>query len=146
MKSLLLSLVCASYLFSSASRAATFESECPEEIKTKQTGAPVKGWAIDVDTVNARQIFTGLVLFNGHPKDGATLMPDEPAAPKPGEKPAELSGVGDIVYTLTAPETYMACQYTSTLVRLIKKLPKDVKICRVKFSETLGHVQKAICD
>jgi hypothetical protein len=109
-------------------------------------GMPVKGWATDVDKVNARQIFSGLVLFSGHPKAGVTLMPDEAPTPTPGENPVETVGAGDIVYTLTAPESYMACQYTSTLVRLIKKLPKDVKVCRVKFSSTLGHVQMVSCD
>jgi hypothetical protein len=128
----------------SKSAAAKFEAECPEEIKTKQSGTPVKGWTADVDMINARQIFTGLVLFSGHPKDGATLMPDETAPAKAGEKPGD--GAGDIVYTLTASETYMACQYTGTLVRLIKKLPKDVKSCQVKFSATLGHVQMVACD
>ncbi len=118
----------------------------------------MKGWTTDVDSVNARQIFGGLVLFSGHPKYGATVMPDEAAANIPVGKPPEktpektseqlagATGAGDIVYTLTSPETYMACQYTSTLVRLIKKLPKDAKICRVKFSATLGHVQMVACE
>lgn len=132
--------------FGSIAHAAKFESECPEEIKTKQSGAAIKGWTTDVDTLNARQIFSGLVLFSGHPKDGATLMPDEAPPANPGEKSVETSGAGDIVYTLTGKESYMACQYTSTVVRLIKKLPKDVKTCRVKFSETLGHVQMVACD
>lgn len=117
------------------------EIECPEEIKTKQTPiTPPKGWATHVDTTNARQLFTGLAIYDGHPKDGATLFADESA-----EGGSDASA-GALYKIPAGREGYLVCQYTNTLVRLIKKLPKDIQSCRVKFSETLGHVQKAVCE
>lgn len=145
-------------------RAEKTEVECPEEIKTKQTQvAPIKGWSTHVETVNARQIFTGLEMFNGHPKDGAPLFSDETGPDKPttpsltpptgtapapgGTAPSAEISATDTVYKIPAGhEAYVSCQYTNTLVRLIKKLPKGVQTCRVRFSEALGHVQKAVCE
>ncbi len=121
--------------------AVTTEVECPEEIKTKQTPiTPPKGWATHVDATNARQLFTGLAIYDGHPKDGATLFADESA-----EGGSDASA-GALYKIPAGRDGYLVCQYTNTLVRLIKKLPKDIQSCRVKFSETLGHVQKAVCE
>lgn len=124
-----------------------FEAECPEEIKTRQAPAvPVKGWIPHVDTVNARQIFTGLVLHDGHPKDNTPLFPDEPTAPS--SPPASgAPATDDVVYKMPqGREAYLACQYTNSIVRLTKRIPAGVSSCRVRFSETLGHVQKVLCD
>lgn len=142
------------------STSSKFEAECPEEIKTKQApAAPVKGWIPHVDTVNARQIFTGLVLHDGHPKDNTPLFPDESAAPT--DSPASAAGstatgrplasgapaTDDVVYKMPqGREAYLACQYTNSIVRLTKRIPAGVTSCRVRFSETLGHVQKVLCD
>lgn len=135
--------------------AAPFEAECPEELKTKQSAEAIpKGWSGYTDTVNGRQIFTGLELFNGHPKDGAPLFADEAAAPAPAvaaegnakSAPAPETP-NEMVYKVpTGHEVYVACQYTNTIVRVIKKIPKGLQSCRVRFSETLGHVQKVVCE
>lgn len=126
-------------------QAAVFQAECPEEIKTRQAALPTpKGWTAHVDTVNSRQIFTGLEIISGNPKDGGVpVFPDstQPAAPAGATAPVET------VYTIpTGREAFVSCQYTNTLVRLVGKIPKTAKICRVRFSETLGHVQKIACD
>lgn len=125
-----------------SARAAKIEIECPEEIKTKQSVSTVpKGWSAHVDTLTTRQIFTGLTLFNGHPKDAAPLFPDE------AEKNEKITDAPDTVYKIPpGHDVYVACLYTGTLVQMVRKLPKDVQICRVRFSETLGHVQKAVCE
>ncbi len=129
--------------------ASVFEAECPEEVKTRQAALPTpKGWSAHVEGVSARQIFTGLELYSGHPKDGAPLFPDEAAAPV-ADKPAAGAPETPVDTTYTIPvgrETYVSCQYTNTIVRLIGKIPKTAKTCRVRFSESLGHVQKVICD
>ena len=135
----------------SNSARASFEAECPEEIKTKQSAvAAPKGWTAHVDSVNARHIFTGLQLFNGHPKDNAPLFPDEsaPAAASPVAKGAATpEAVSDTTYKIPAGhDAYVVCEYTNSTVRMIQKIPKGVTSCRVKFSETLGHIQKAVCE
>lgn len=133
-------------------KAAPFEAECPEEIKTKQAAAAVpKGWLAHVDAVNSRHIFTGLQLFNGHPKDNAPLFPDESPAPtaassqKGAAAPQPVST--DTTYKIPpGHEAYVVCEYTNSTVRMIQKIPKGIATCRVKFSETLGHIQKAVCE
>jgi hypothetical protein len=136
----------------SQSAMAAFEAECPEEVKTKQSPGPTpKGWSTHVDTVNARQIFTGLELFNGHPKDAAPLFADDPLpAPtvrKSGTEAPPVVATSDMVYKVPpGHDVYVACQYTNTIVRVIQKIPKGMQTCRVRFSETLGHVQKVVCD
>ncbi len=140
--------ICLLFSFANAS-AAVFEAECPEEVKTRQAALPTpKGWSAHVEAVSARQIFTGLELYSGHPKDGAPLFPDEAAAPAAGKPAAAATDApSDTTYTIPAGrESYVSCQYTNTIVRLIGKIPKTAKTCRVRFSETLGHVQKVICD
>lgn len=136
--------------FSKFAKADAFEAECPEEIKTKQTAvAAPKGWQAHVDTVNARHIFTGLQIFNGHPKDNAPLFAEEsvPAAAPVAKGSAAPEPVTDATYKIPAGhEAYVVCEYTSSTVRMIQKIPKGIAACRVKFSETLGHIQKAVCE
>lgn len=122
-----------------SSSNAKFDSMCPEEVRTKQTAAtPVKGWSSFVEVMNARQIFTGAALYEGHPKDGVVLD----AKPSPVDSPSN-----ETFYDLPkGKEVYLVCQYGNTLVRLFQKLPKDLLTCRIRYSETLGHVQKAVCD
>lgn len=130
-------------------QAAKIEVECPEEVKSRQAPVPMKGWAAHVETVNTRQLFTGLSLYSGHPKDGVILFADESSAPAAdaGSGTATPPVQAGTAYKIPAgKEGFVVCQYTNTLVRLIKKLPKDIQVCHVKFSETLGHVQKAVCD
>lgn len=125
-------------------QAAKIEVECPEEVKSRQAPVPMKGWASHVESVNTRQLFTGLSLYSGHPKDGLVLLADETSTPPADTTASTQAGTP---YKIPAgKEAFVVCQYTNTLVRLIKKLPKDIQVCHVKFSETLGHVQKAVCD
>ena len=151
-------LLCAVTLMGAVSaQAAKIEVECPEEVKSRQSPVPMKGWATYVEAVNPRQVFTGLSLYSGHPKDGVVLFADETAEAAPTNSasatPASSATPGaapvqaGVPYKIPAgKEGFVVCQYTNTLVRLIKKLPKDIQVCHVKFSETLGHVQKAVCD
>lgn len=147
-------LICAVMLLGAVSaHAAKIEVECPEEVKSRQAPVPMKGWATYVEAVNTRQVFTGLSLYSGHPKDGVILFADEPAESAesanatPSATPGATSVQAGMPYKIPAgKEGFVVCQYSNTLVRLIKKLPKDIQVCHVKFSETLGHVQKAVCD
>ncbi len=121
------------------SSPAKYEAQCPEEVRTKQApAAPVKGWASFVEVMNSRQIFTGATLSEGHPKDGVALD----AKPSPPD-----SATSEIFFDLPkGKDVFLVCQYGNTLVRLIQKLPKDLTTCRIRYSETMGHVQKAACD
>lgn len=115
-----------------------FETQCPEEVRTKQApAAPIKGWATHVETLNSRQIFTAAYLYEGHPKDGVQMMPSTDVA---------QAGTGTIYSIPAGKDIFLVCYYGNTLVRLIHKLPRGVNSCTVKYSETLGHVQKAVCE
>lgn len=122
-----------------ATASSKFEAMCPEEVRTKQApAAPVKGWSSFVEVLNSRQIFTGATLNEGHPKDGVVLD----AKPSPVDSTAN-----ETFFDLPkGKDVFLVCQYGNTLVRLIQKLPKDLTTCRIRYSETLGHVQKAVCD
>lgn len=119
--------------------ASKFEATCPEEVRTKQApAAPVKGWSSFVEVLNSRQIFTGATLAEGHPKAGVVLD----AKPSPAD-----SVSNEIFFDLpVGKDIFLVCQYGNTLVRLIQKLPKGLSGCRIGYSKTLGHVQKAVCD
>jgi hypothetical protein len=120
-----------------------FETQCPEEVRTKQApAAPIKGWATHVETVNSRQIFTAAYLYEGHPKDGVQLMPMADTA----QQAALSAGAGTTYAIPVGKDIFLVCYYGNTLVRLIHKIPKGVNSCVVKYSETLGHVQKAVCE
>lgn len=120
-----------------------FETQCPEEVRTKQApAAPIKGWATHVETVNSRQIFTAAYLYEGHPKDGVQLMPMADTA----QQAALSAGAGTTYAIPVGKDIFLVCYYGNTLVRLIHKLPRGVNSCVVKYSETLGHVQKAVCE
>lgn len=128
-----------------------FEVQCPEEIHTQQKlKALVKGWNTHVEALNSRQIFTAAYLYEGHPKDGVqmTSVPVPQASLTGGQQKGEGGAGGlDMLYEVSEKtEVYFVCQYGNTLVRLFKKLPKGLKTCTVKFSETLGFVQKVVCD
>lgn len=133
-----------------SAQAAKIEVECPEEIKTKQAiEAAPKGWESLSETAVNRQIFTGLQIYDGHPKNGAQIFEAPPTTDAAGVKAAADSATPPIESIFQIPEgreAYVTCYYTGTLVRVTKKLPKGTRTCRVKFSETLGHVQKAICE
>lgn len=137
------------FSFLKSVHAAAFEAECPEEIKTRQTAVAVpKGWVTQVDDVNARHIFTGLQLFDGHPKDNAPLFSDEAAPAAPVKKgAAAMEAVNDATFKIpVGHDAYIVCAYMNSKVRMIQKIPKGLTTCRVKFSETLGHVEKAVCE
>lgn len=121
--------------------AVRFEAQCPEEVRTKQAPAsPIKGWATHVETLNSRQIFTAAYLYEGHPKDGVQLSPSVGGADEAS------SGSGTNYAIPAGKDVFLVCYYGNTLVRLINKLPKGMKTCVIKYSETLGHVQKAVCE
>ncbi|MBN8538910.1 MAG: hypothetical protein J0L82_00880 [Deltaproteobacteria bacterium] len=123
----------------SDAKSPRFEAACPEEVRTKQApSAHVKGWSPFVEVLNSRQIFTGATLSDGHPKDGVVLdVKPSPAGSHTNETFFDLPKGKDV---------FLVCQYGNTLVRLIQKLPKGLSTCRIAYSETLGHVQKAVCD
>ncbi len=119
--------------------AGKFEATCPEEVRTKQTlSTPVKGWSSFVEVLNSRQIFTGAALFEGNPKDGVVLDAKR--------SPSDSTSNETFFDLPKGIDVFLVCQYGNTLVRMIQKLPKGLSTCRIGYSETLGHVQKAVCE
>jgi hypothetical protein len=65
----------AALLFSSIAGASEFR--CPPSIDTKQSSvAPVKGFEPWIDTLNGRQLLERVSIYDGHPREGADLVPD----------------------------------------------------------------------
>lgn len=105
--------------------AKTFDIACPERISTAQRllGGK-KGWAGFVDSEPEHAYISGVSIYYGHPRDMAMLKPDEEMVKEQywtfGRSPEDSLPL------------YMACNYHTTLVRLIRTLPPSTKKCTNK--------------
>jgi hypothetical protein len=100
------------------------EYRCPESIESIQTIPKVpQGWQTYNDPWNGSQKFENVLMFDGHPNDNASLVPD-----------TETKPYQDSTWTNhTAKGFWLACYYNQSTVRLIQAIPKSVKKCTLKF-------------
>ena len=93
---------------------------CPKQIETEQklNTQLADQWQSMNDTFNNRQLLEMIQVFSGHPKDGASLIPDN-------------TNTHDAVWTFNNEKEslWIACFYQQSTVRLIHKLPNNVKKC-----------------
>lgn len=104
----------------------------PPSIDTQQSlVAPVEGFEPLVDTLNGAQTLESVVIYDGHPQEGASLVPDNVHDKKDP-------------YWTRHPGTesfWMGCFYRQSTVRLIRELPKTAKKCTLKFKKSAPVVK-----
>lgn len=104
---------------------------CPAKIdvQTQQLARPVAGWTA-ARAAGARHDLWFITLYDGEPKEMASLVPDVNTRLKQS-------------WVVPAGRPYwLECHYTRTTIVLAKPVPAGVKSCEVTFvpSETLdGH-------
>ncbi len=124
------------FAFVKASIAAPYQ--CPEQIETKQSlSKAVIGWTGVVDKLNGATRLDSIELSLGHPNDGAILAPDN------------KGGSGAPVWTFSGKseaDIWMACLYTQSHIRLIRKLPKGTSRCTLKYLQSPTRIEGISCQ
>ena len=115
-------------------QASSFTLLCPADISTVQTSTAVpEGWEVFVDTTNTRHFLESISLYSGHPRDMASLVPDNE-----GDTSDESS-----VWTIfpDAGRSYwVSCKYHDTDIMLIKSFV-ITKSCVVTAKPEVNSVQ-----
>ncbi len=99
------------------------EIKCPSSIQTTQSISESlsDGWDSFDDKLNGQKNFDYIQVFDGHPSEGASLVPDNENSKK------------DPYWTnQTLKGFWVACYYRQSTVRLVKSIPKNVKRCTYK--------------
>jgi hypothetical protein len=124
-------LISAFLLMHSHVRAAETLYECPREIHTEQSAVKVKipeGWQAKRNYNFEPQLRTHLLVYDGPPEDGASLVPD-----------IEDSDPVKTVWTFNKKKErsiWLGCEYVGTRIVLAKELPTNVTSCRLLLEKT----------
>ena len=97
------------------SQVAIAESiQCPESIKTQQSMKDkVNGWDVFIAGWSAGHALNGVTFFDAHPKEEASLAPDN-----------EDKKDNKLVWSFKSKnQIWFACRYIDTKVQLLKMLP-----------------------
>lgn len=108
---------------------------CPKSIKTTESlQQKINHWDVFIDDWNMNHHFTRITFYTGHPKEHASLAPDN-----------ENTKTKKLIWTFDQQETWIACGYTNTSIELIQKLPKGTKKCTVMYNEDFSRVLTLNC-
>ena len=135
------SIVCSNKLsgiilsFCFCSMAFGYDYKCPGSIQTNQslTEPLGEGWDSFDDKMNGQKNFNSIQVYDGHPSEGASLIPDNENSKK------------DPYWTnQTVKGLWFACFYNQTSVRIVKNIPKEVKRCTLKYQPKQRKVNKVV--
>jgi hypothetical protein len=115
--------------------AAAADYRCPPTIETRQSMAakPPRPWEAIPDVWNGKQLLENVQVYDGPPKDGASLVPDNESSEK------------DPIWTFAKNQKrriWIACFYSQSFIRLVQELPPGVEKCTLLYkrnSKTLDH-------
>ncbi|KTD25394.1 Uncharacterised protein [Legionella lansingensis] len=100
--------------------------QCPQKIKTNQSlQEKINGWDAFVDDWNAVHPLTHVTFYCHHPKEHASLAPDN-----------EGTKGNKFIWTFDRNEFWIACGYAGTTIQLIQKLPGQTKTCTVTYDDS----------
>lgn len=124
MLGLALTMLAAGVGVSAAPAASTIS--CPAEIVVAERVAPAKGWSVRPG--EKRRPLSGIGFFSGPPEQLAALVNDE-----------DESGADGSVAVWRFPPAkehyWVACYYRGTSTTLTRRLPAEVKTCRVTYAK-----------
>jgi hypothetical protein len=125
--------------------AANFDIKCPHRVEVAETlKASYPSWEVTADKGKGDVNLQSMLLFDGHPRELASLAPDQST---------EAKGQLIATWQLPKPEAdrayWVACAYRNSMTMLVKRLPDTVMSCRYVqkrlASGTLAGVESFIC-
>lgn len=110
--------------------------QCPHEIKTNQSlQEKANGWPEFLDDWNIVHHFDRVTFYAGHPKEHASLVPDN-----------EGTKSNKVIWTFGGKDKiWVACGYSNTTIQLIQKLPDETKTCAVTYGSKSSNVIAINC-
>jgi hypothetical protein len=130
-------------MLAAAPASAAERIACPPElhVQPREVASVPQGWSAWIDAVNTHHYLKQVSLYDGEPKELASLVPD-------------LNDKKNAVWTLTSNQRgyYLACAYEGSSVQLYRRVPEGTKACRVSFEEGISQVgggasiQSATCE
>ena len=116
--------------------------DCPRTIAVEQKPvAPPADWSATDDGSPHR--LTGNTFFDGPPAELASLVYDE-------EAPTGKEWTGVWHFAANPRGYWIACTYSGTSIVLSRRLPAEVKVCRVTYEQEsregpVGDIKKIDC-
>ena len=117
-------------------------ADCPSTLSVEQRAVePPAGWSATDDGSPHR--LTGVTFFDGPPAERASLVYGEEAS-------AEKEWTGIWNFEPNPRGYWIACAYSGTSVVLSRRLPAEVKVCRVRYEQEgregpVGSLQNIDC-
>ncbi|WP_058499321.1 STY0301 family protein [Legionella gratiana] len=123
-------------IFCYRSVSATMPLQCPKVIKTTESlQQKITDWDTFFDDWNMEHRFTRVTFYEGHPKEHASLAPDN-----------ENTKSQKLTWTFNNQEIWIACGYTNTTLELIQKLPDRTKKCTIMYNTDFSQVIAIDCE
>jgi hypothetical protein len=146
MKTMTKLVLAATALASAQALAAKEVIKCPDRIALEETAkSAYPSWEVTIDKGKSDFFFEAIYLFDGHPRDMASLKPDEET-----ETPARIVGTWHLPKAEPDRGYWVGCAYSNSMTLLAKRLPDTVSICRYTVkrhsSGTLAGVESFICE
>lgn len=112
------------------------ELVCPSEMKSQQTlsGSVSKGWESFHYRPQLTHKLEGFGVFSGHPKENASLVPDNETEP--------------YYWTISkdSKEGYwISCRYSDTQLNLVRKIPNGISKCTYKYKDKRKSLEYLDC-
>lgn len=114
-------------------QASTEVFLCPPKIETQEKLQQLPA-GFDNMTMDANHYWVNVTLYSGHPKENASLAPDNNS------------------WSFSPEDTiYVGCSYNESKIMLFKKLPKQVTACEVIMDKSMqgiagqGIPEKLLC-
>jgi hypothetical protein len=109
-----------------ANVAANAQVACPPNIKVEQKAVAPSDWSVDYSKKAAA--LSSATIFDGPPQEQASLKYDD-----------ERTTKDEIIQTWALPASdrgyWIECGYTNTAALLRRKLPNDMRTCKVVFEK-----------
>jgi hypothetical protein len=108
--------------------------DIPETIMVEQClEQPVANW--EAGKINAPHILQRLSIYDGHPSNKASLIPDQTKTNEQGQQVAiwQLTNNKEDQYWIT-------CSYTGTSVEYIRPIPSTASVCEVTYNSQISVI------
>ncbi|MDB5823448.1 MAG: hypothetical protein JWR21_2152 [Herminiimonas sp.] len=146
MKTIARILLAATVLAPFETLAAQVVVKCPERIALEEVAkSDYPSWEVTADKGKVGFFLESIQLYDGHPREMASLRPDE-----------EIEPHGRLAATWHLPKAepdrgyWVGCAYRNSMTLLAKRLPDTVSVCRYTQkklpSGSLAGVDSFICD